>query len=33
MIDRETYAALSQFHRAIVDVCVERGRNEVILID
>lgn len=33
VVRREQYTALSQFHRAVVDVCLERGRNEVILID
>lgn len=33
IITREQYRALSQFHRAIADVCLERGTREVVLID
>lgn len=33
MITREQYRALSQFHRAVADVCLERGSGEVILVD
>ena len=33
VITREQYRALSQFHRAVADVCLERGSGEVILVD
>jgi hypothetical protein len=33
IITREQYRALSQFHRAVADACLERGTGEVVLID